>query len=242
MIPDKDAQIISRETQQQQDTLALLRSNGLGELVEACAHELNLVSFEERSEIPIPLSLIPQSETELDLGSDVSDTCRELLNIMEEPQHAFEYPFFIGGFTSSQNILSLESLALLYPEGTTFHTNSTLPDKDLLGKAVSDNVEKGGNVHVLGHTHPEPSNETKEESVAAKLSAETKTKYGIRDVGLNISLNDIYQLVSFRSTLEERHDFSLTVMICVLMFNGEIHFIYIENDKLLRITKEISSD
>ena len=54
------------------------------------------------------------------------------------------------------------------------------------------------NVISIGHTHGNVSEEKKQNSLTSQLSPDISEKYAIRDVGLNISVADIWQHEAFK--------------------------------------------
>ena len=86
------------------------------------------------------------------------------------------------------------------------------------------------------------SNQTaKENSLTEKIDIESKNKFHIKELGLNISLQDLYQLVYFENATTGVVPQNSKIFLSVLMFNGDINFIYIK-DGIFKKSKITNKD
>ena len=82
-------------------------------------------------------------------------------------------------------------------------------------------TESNYSVVSIGHTHGNVNEEMKNNTLARTLPQELRTKYDIRDTGLNISIADIWQHEAFKQIGEELAP-QKEIMQTVIMFNGDI--------------------
>ena len=73
----------------------------------------------------------------------------------------------------------------------------------------------------IGHTHGNVNGEMKNNALARTLQEDLRTKYDIRDTGLNISIADIWQHEAFVQIGKELAP-QKEIMQTVIMFNGDI--------------------
>ena len=73
----------------------------------------------------------------------------------------------------------------------------------------------------IGHTHGNVSEEMKKTTLARTLPEELRTKYDIRDTGLNISIADIWQHEAFKQIAEKLAP-AKEILQTVIMYNGDM--------------------
>ena len=87
---------------------------------------------------------------------------------------------------------------------------------------------------VLGHTHPKiPENEA-ESLLTKKVSPELKEKFGIQEAGLNISLQDLYQLESIHKQVGDK----VNVLVGVLTYEGDMVLVKKNENRFERVNLE----
>lgn len=101
-----------------------------------------------------------------------------------------------------------------------------------MGSAVANANKENKNVYILGHTHPNISEDEKSQTLANQISEEIKEKYGIKEPGLNISLQDLYQLVYFQEAVKSWVKKDSKIYLTLLMYDGTMEAISIEDGKI----------
>ena len=72
----------------------------------------------------------------------------------------------------------------------------------------------------IGHTHGNVSEEKKQQSLTRQLPPDLVEKYAIRDVGLNISVADIWQHEAFKQIANQLGN--KKILQSIIMYNGDI--------------------
>lgn len=219
-----------------EQTLKIAYSSNLGELINNISSKSNLIDFESQSSIPIPPELIEEGTLSISLKDNPKEYCNTYLELINESETALEFPFLITGETNQSKNLELTDIKPLHSNIDSLKNNIVkMSDySKALGEEIYKKKDSGFNVYVLAHTHPLPKDETKQNHLTEKLDTETKNKYHIRELGLNISLQDLYQLVYFEDSVKGIVPPESKIFISVLMFNGDMTYIYIEDGKFKR--------
>ena len=102
----------------------------------------------------------------------------------------------------------------------------------LLGSAVASANKKNKNVYMLGHTHPKIPEDKKSKTLPGQISKEVKETYGIKEPGLNVSLQDLYQLVYFQEAVKSWVKEDSKIYLTLLMYDGTMEAISIEDGKV----------
>lgn len=212
-------------------TIELCYNSSFGELINQVSKEHDLLTFKDKSSIPIPTKKLEQGNIALDIGQQVKDATNAYTEIINEPKSALEFPFLITGKKNGSN--NITNLAMLYDDSKNLNNNIVKMSnysKELYKEVVNAN-KQSRDIYILGHTHPKPSEESKSGLLTEKLSLEIKQKYGIKELGLNLSLQDLYQLVYFEQALQGTVKKGSLIMICIAMFDGSVTYIYVEDGK-----------
>ena len=208
-------------------TLDIANNSGLEEIISEISSKYNLSTFEQQSQIPIPLDLLEKTEDSLSAHPDTSEKLEVLHELINDPSTALEFPFLINGETGTD----LTSLNLLYSQDDKLESRITNINQTLLGQAIRNATESKQNIYMLSHTHPKISSDEESKTLTSRLTSDIKIKYKIKDVGLNISLQDLYQLVAFQEAIKPMIANDARVYIGILMFNGEMNAISIVDGK-----------
>ncbi len=224
---------IEKSSDLRDTTVEIANASGLGEIIDEISNEQNLSDFESQSNIPIPLEKISATGQTLTVTSTPSETLDVFVEMINENETALEYPFLLTATSNDSNI-SLTDISLLYSSSQVLQSRVVEVDSQLLGNAVNKANELGRNIYVIGHTHPKVSENEKNNTLTSRLSEDIKNKYGIKDVGLNLSLQDLYQLVSFQEVLKGRIPEVSKVYLTVLMYDGTLEAISIEDNRFKR--------
>lgn len=214
-------------------TIEIAKASGLGEVIDEISKVQNLLDFESQSDIPIPTEKIGVTGETLLVSDTLSETLGVLVEMINEEETALEYPFLLTG-TATEGNMSLADISLLYSSPQGLQGRVVQVDSQLLGNAVNKAKELGRNIYVIGHTHPKVSGTEKSKTLTSKLSEDVKSKYGIKDVGLNLSLQDLYQLVYFQKALKGNVPEGSKVYLTVLMYDGTLEAISVEDNRFIR--------
>jgi len=161
-----------------------------------------------------------------------------LTEAIKDESTALEIPFCIVGRTAlnenNTGLLQFDRLTFLFTDFDELKQTSVSYNPEKLGMVVA-NIRKGSseNTLILGHTHPITTPEVQENLLTTKIDAELKSTYGIKEPGLNLSLQDIYQLVYLREHLEE----DIRLILAVIMYNGDKALVEIKDNKLARLVE-----
>jgi len=210
--------------------LDIAQDSGFKDLIDELTTQYNLSSFELQSNIPIPLELMDEENIEISTSEEASQYLAVLLEMINEPGIAKEYPFLLTGNTNGTKT-NLSNISLLYSEDQPLKERTVSTNDQLLGSGVWKAVNLKQNVFVLGHTHPKLFGAETSKVFTSNLKPEIKEKYKIAEAGLNLSLQDLYMLVSFQEILKDKVPEDSKVYLTVLMFNGDMNAISIENGK-----------
>lgn len=198
----------------QRATLKIAEKTGLGDLISDIADEFSLEDFDAQSEIPIPLEMIPYREVEVNLNDSVKETLGLLVESANDSEQPLEIPFALIG-----NSNELDRVHMLFNNFESLDSKTVSVNPDKLGslyQQVLTNEEL--DTLVVSHTHPKVSDSVQESVLTYKISEDLKNKYGIKEVGLNLSLQDLYQL----EALHEQIGSKVNVLLGVLMYDGNL--------------------
>jgi hypothetical protein len=219
-------------------TIDLARESNLGSVIDEISQEQGLYSNEDKLAIPIPVDLIEDFKQPPILSQEVKDNMLSYLQKINNPQTASEYPYLITGKISKLGKIELNRSDKLHEEEGNF-ANDTLKmssyDKKLV-KEIDESKKRGDSVYILGHTHPKPNEETRKKAIAENIPKELKNKHQLKELGLNLSLADLYQLVYFQEGVKGYIPDESKVFISVLTFEGQLHLVGIEDDKFKKVT------
>ncbi len=227
----------------EKQTLLYAKNSGLEEYIEKISKNYERDTFEEKSSIPISPNSFENSDVEINIDSNnpeqddsgkkfsIEETLKIYLELInsELENEAVEYPFLITGKTAENNSINLKHIQLLYDNPKNLKQTEVQPDSKILGKSIAEDIKQGNDIFVLSHTHPKIKDEVKKESLTDKISDEIKEKYNIKEVGLNFSLQDLFQLVVFEENLKKHFGEKLKAYISILMFNKDMYMVHIED-------------
>lgn len=221
LIPEKSIEEI---------TLQLANSTGLKGLIDDVSKDQNLTDFSGLTDIPIPPELLPQEEINIGASSAISKQIHILLAAINEEHTALEYPFFLSGKDGT-----VDDLALLFNDNESLQARIVDINAELLGIEVKKATGSNKNIFIVAHTHPKVNKSEAKKVLTSKVSSEVKEKHGIRDIGLNLSFQDLYQLVGVQKALNRRTPKNSNIYSGILMYNGEMHLLSIREGKFKRI-------
>ena len=188
-------------------------------------------------DIPIPLELIEEDKSQITVDENIKGPLNELLEIIKDKEKGKEYPFLLTGSLKDEN-------AMIKDMKFTFNiqylkNNFAEINPELLQEGIQNGVNNNYDTYIICHTHPNIQDEEKQKMLASKISPKLKEKFGIKEAGLNLSLQDLRQLVAFNHRLKDRLPPNSTVYMAVLMHNGAFEAVHIENGKFKRKRIEI---
>jgi hypothetical protein len=212
-------------------TIETCYNSGLGELIDDIVREQELLTFEDKSSIPIPVESLEEGSLEIEIKPEISDIISAYTEIINNPETALEFPFLLSGKQSPRG--EITTFSPLYSNIENLKNKEILMSdySKELSKKVSESKKQDQDILVLGHTHPKPTKQNSETLLTNKLSPQIKEKYHIKELGLNLSLQDLYQLAYFEQAIKGTVKEGTKAMMCVIMFNGDSTYLYIEDGK-----------
>ncbi len=220
-----------------EETLKIAIESGLEDIIKEVSNEQNIYDPNALFDIPIPLELIEEDKTPITVNESLKGPLNKLLDIIKDKEKGKEYPFLLTGSSKDKN-------GMIKDMKFTFNiqylkNNYAEINPELLQEGIQNGINSNYDTYIICHTHPNIQDEEKQKMLAGKISPELKEKFGIKEAGLNFSLQDLRQLVAFNHRLKDRLPPNSTVYMAVLMHNGAFEAVYIENGKFKRKRIEI---
>lgn len=201
-----------------QKVIEKLFENGYEEQIIDIVMDFSEDNNREVSDIPISPIIMQDSGKRIIISDKVYQAYQEMVNTISNPDTAQEIPYFLLG-----NMKKIEGEECIFIENIEFCNQGILDDLrvsidvDKFKSIVSDSPYE---VISIGHTHGNVSEEKKSLSLARNLSSDIIQKYNIRDIGLNISISDIWQHEAFKQMASQYG--TKEIMQTVIMYNGDI--------------------
>ena len=196
-----------------------LIENGYEEHLIDIMMECENMSDKVVSDIPLSPILIPDSGMDIVITEQVYEQYKELVQ-KANLDLPVEIPFILLGNKKEidgKDKVIFDKLQYGFSDENQLRDNSVSLDQ-----AIFDtNVNAGYGVVSIGHTHPNVTEERKKKTLANNLSSELKEKYQIRDVGLNISVADIWQQEYWKDRAKG-NGFNGQVLQTIIMYNGDM--------------------
>lgn len=192
-----------------EETLAIIQDNNLSEM--------------DITDMPISPTAIEDDETEVVLSEEVIKEYEKLIQLINEPSTALEYPMVLLGKLKEANEIRFYSVEkILYCNNSENELNSRVVsyDQKKLNEALKIASKEGYNFISLAHTHPNIPLEERNNTISKFLSKDKKEQFGIRDAGLNISLQDLVQYESIYKAYANNSN--IRTFETIIMYNGEI--------------------
>lgn len=195
-----------------------LFENGYEEQIVDIVMDFSEDNNREVSDIPISPIIMQDSGKRIIISDKVYQAYQKMVNTISNPNTAQEIPYFLLG-----NMKSIEGEECIFIENIEFCNQGSLDDLrvsidvDRFKSIVSDSPYE---VISIGHTHGNVSEDKKSLSLARNLSSDIIQKYSIRDIGLNISISDIWQHEAFKQIASQYG--TKEIMQTVIMYNGDI--------------------
>ena len=220
-----------------EETLKIAIESGLEDIIKEVSNEQNIYDPNALFDIPIPLELIEEDKTPITVNESLKGPLNELLDIIKDKEKGKEYPFLLTGSSKDED-------GMIKDMKFTFNiqylkNNYAEINPELLQEGIQNGVNNNYDTYIICHTHPNIQDEEKQKMLASKISPKLKEKFGIKEAGLNLSLQDLRQLVAFNHRLKDRLPPNSTVYMAVLMHNGAFEAVHIENGKFKRKRIEI---
>lgn len=182
-----------------------------------------VMSFEEDntrevSDIPLSPTIMQDSGKKIIISENVYSIYQRIVNRILNPNTAQEIPYFLLGNKKNidgEDCIFIEKIEFCNQEGLDDLKVSI--DVERFKSLVSDS---GYDVVSIGHTHGNVDESKKNTSLARNLPSDIIQKYDIRDIGLNISVSDVWQHEAFKQIASQYS--TKEVMQTVIMYNGDI--------------------
>lgn len=171
------------------------------------------------SDIPLSTALMQDSGTDIIMTATVFEQYKLLIQ-RANSELPVEIPFILLGNhreIDGKDTVVFESLRYGYTDESQLKDNSVALDESIFDTSITT----GCSVVSIGHTHPNVSEERKKTTLASGLSDELKEKLQIRDVGLNLSVADIWQQEYWKQRAKDK-GFTGQVLQTIIMYNGDV--------------------
>lgn len=208
-------------------------------------------SSKEVSDIPLSPSLMNDSGDNIILTREVLQEYNKLVERIKNPETAQEVPFFLLGNTKNidgQDYVVIQEIR--YSIDGDLNDLRVSIDEEQFKELVSNSSY---DVISIGHTHGNVSEEKKQNSLTRQLPSNISEKYAIRDVGLNISVADIWQHEAFKQIASQLGN--KKILQSIIMYNGDIIMIddnsisksnnvqaLLENGNLINLPTSVQQD
>ena len=215
-----------------EETLKIAKESGLEDIIKEVSNEQNIYDSNALFDIPIPLELIEEDKTPITVNESLKGPLNELLDIIKDKEKGKEYPFLLTGSSKDED-------GMIKDMKFTFNiqylkNNYAEINPELLQEGIQNGINNNYDTYIICHTHPNIQDEEKQKMLASKISPQLREKFGIKEAGLNLSLQDLRQLVAFNYRLKDKLPPSATVCMAVLMYDGTFEAVYIEDGKFKR--------
>jgi len=215
-----------------EETLKIAKESGLEDIIKEVSNEQNIHDQNTLFDIPIPLESIEEDKSQITVDESIKGPLNELLEIIKDKEKGKEYPFLLTGSLKDGN-------GMIKDMKFTFNiqylkSNFAEINPELLQEGIQNGVNNEHDTYIICHTHPNIPDEEKQKMLASKISPQLKEKFGIKEAGLNLSLQDLRQLVAFNYRLKDKLPPNATVCMAVLMYDGTFEAVYIEDGKFKR--------
>jgi len=202
-----------------------ISNSNIGSLIKYFSKEYNLTNFEDICGIPIAPELIPDKfDSEIMLSSEVTDKYNRLVEAINHSESAKEYPFLLLGEIIPGTTDSVVFYDLIPCCRDDYKPESTSVNYDSAILLDSANLY---NVIAIGHTHPLLDESETCDVFTSKIKESDKEKFNIKQAGLNVSTQDIYQSFFVQEQLKNNK-----ILECVIMYNGDLILIDMDGDEL----------
>ena len=181
----------------------------------------------EISDIPIPTRIMENSNEHVIISKKVFEVYRRLVQRISNPETAKEIPFFLLGnskVVNGKKIIEYEDI--IYNIEEAISETRVSADDSKFNELLKDDRY---NVISIGHTHGNVKEAIKKRLLASNLSQELRNKYGIRSVGLNLSIADIWQHEYYKQIANNITQ-GKQIFQTIIMYNGD--FITISFEKI----------
>lgn len=195
-----------------------LFDNGYEEQIIDIVQEFENDNTREVSDIPLSPTIIQDSGEQIVLSPSVYEQYQKLVSRISNSDTAQEIPFILLG-----NKKEIEGQQITLIENLIYCNKSSLDDlrvsigEELFRRCLTDSSYS---VISIGHTHGNVAEEKKKNTLTRNISDGIRQKYDIRDVGLNISVADIWQHEAFKYIASSSGN--KEIMQTIIMYNGDI--------------------
>ncbi len=229
----------------EQRTMDVIDKMNYSEVVKEYMDICKLEDFNEKTAIPIgfnnitevfPYRVILSEEIKVYIETFVK-------NKTNSGFESVEVPFFlVGKYEFLDDDLYIK-LTKPIDGNNNLSSKVAFYSSEACNKVTNEIKDNMYNVVVIGHSHPD-GNAIKEDSKADKeskdsairsYSEQVKEKNRLRELGLNVSLQDIYQAVTFTSSVNRTFK-SILTMSCIYHYNGELNFMYYDGEDISLVT------
>lgn len=183
-------------------------------------------------DIPISPMSLDDCDNNVFLSKEVVEQYKNILPRLVNPKTALEYGYLLVGMKDKNGNIKID---FMFDVGKKDSINNRVIkyDNAKINNIIEVMKSAGCNFFSICHTHPLIPVDERTFSVANFLSSDIIESECIRDVGLNLSLQDIISYNSLNSQMLA-FDSSITCTSTIIMYNGEIVMFGINDGKITR--------
>ncbi len=181
------------------------------------------------TDTPISPFLFKEDPIEVIFSEEVTEAYLEYLRKINDPVTAFEYSLLLFGHLrelDDQRFYVVEKL-LDCSEKEKQNSRTTSYDVEKVQREIDRALEDKYTFISFCHTHPRIPESECTTTVASYLSTEERAHFGVRNPGLNLSLQDLIQYENLYRYSKGR---AMLPFETVLMYNGDIAMFYRDDD------------
>ncbi len=185
---------------------------------------------------PISPMALDDDYTPILFSQEVMVSYKRLVDIINKPETAKEYSFVLLGKLGTlgdQKCYLVSQMVDCNSKNSNLSSRVTKMDGQKLNQIVQFALRNGYNFISIGHTHPNIPEEERTTTIANYLSEEIRYSEYIREVGLNLSLQDFISYESLYQYFSQNPN--IKTAQTVIMFNGEIAMVSKTGSSLNRL-------
>ena len=167
-----------------------LFDNGFEDQILDIVCEFESDNSRELSDIPLSLMIMGDSLEDIVLSSSVYDEYKKMVERIRCSNSSQEIPYILLGNRKKfddRNIIFIENI--VYCKTSLLDDLHVSIDEQLFRQLASDSSYS---IISIGHTHGNVSEDKKAKSLVRNISDEIRQRYNLRDIGLNISVSDVW--------------------------------------------------
>lgn len=182
------------------------------------------------TDTPISYDKISIDKTPILMTDEVIKKILEYIKKINLGNASYEYFFLLLGKKLEEQGSTLYMIYdLVDCSLDNLNSRRTNVDQEKYGSTILKAFRSGADIISIGHTHPRIDECECKKTIAYYLSDEDKKKHGIKEPGLNISLQDLINYNDVAKSIKEYNP-RVKLMQTIIMYDGSIIMIEKEKD------------